>query len=165
MTGEERERKMLEDQIARAKTESDIVSQDAGSSELQKKEGEKISLSLFGSTATPQPQTSVDTASLDQGASQDQDNGSGPSKPGPLAIPSLSFGAMPSMSAPTPIVNPLKRPTPLNVFKSAKPPKSDTDSGLGSMKQKQLSEVERLMKEDQARKARGGYQGQGPRRG
>lgn len=170
MTGEERERKMLEDQIARAKIEAEAAEKEAGPSELQKRDGEKISLNLFGNTPqlqSPAPGSSTTATEGESGQGQSS-NGAvagsaaadGPSKP---AAMSLSFGSLPS--APTPITNPLKRPAPMNVFKSVKAPKSDreTDTGLG--KQKQLSEVERLMKEDQARKARGGYQGQGPRRG
>lgn len=164
MTGEERERKMLDDQIARAKAEHESASKDNTPANLEKREGEKISLSLFPAAATTNtgspPTTSANTEA-------------GPSAP----ATSISFGASPtttigSSSKPTPLVNPLKRPAPVNVFKSAKP-KTSTDSDSGSnapIKQKQLSEVERLMMEDQARKmnrpaARGGYQGHGPRRG
>jgi DNA/RNA-binding protein KIN17 len=170
MTGEERERKMLEDQIARAKTEAETAEKEAGPSGLQKREGEKITLNLF---APPQSQaqgqgSSTSTTGPDQIQTE---TGAGGSETGskPLAMGSLSFGSLPS--APAPITNPLKRPAPMNVFKSAKAPKPVTDNvmgmgmGMGMGKQKQLSEVERLMKEDQARKARGGYQGQGPRRG
>ena len=160
MTGEERERKMLEDQIERAKAEAEALEKESGPAELQKKDGEKISLSLFGS-APPAPAT-------EEG--QSTSAGAGPSK----ATTGFSFGSMPTSTttASTPAANPLKRPAPMNIFKSAKTPKpadSDAGSGSGAGKQRQLSEVERLMKEDQARKAnraqRGGYQGQGPRRG
>ena len=147
---------MLEDQIARAKTEAEVAENEAGPSELQKKEGEKISLNLF---APPSTQDSLSTtAGTGNGSTTETESGS--SKPQGM---SLSFGSLPS--APTPMANPLKRPAPMNVFKSAKTPKSSEDKDNGMGKQKQLSEVERLMKEDQARKARMGYQGQGPRRG
>lgn len=151
MTGEERERRMLDDQIARAKADAEAVEKDHTPAELQKRDGEKISLNLFGPPTTTSTDPSTET-----GAS----SAAGPSKP------SFSFGSI-TTSTPTPAVNPLKRPAPVNIFKSAKP-KTDSD-GPAPMKQKQLSEVERLMKEDQARKmmkpaGRGGYQGHGPRR-
>ena len=152
MTGEERERRMLDDQIARAKADAEAAEKNHITAELQKRDGEKISLNLFGpSTTAPTEPSGGETASE-----------AGPSKP------SFSFGSMStSTSTPTPVVNPLKRPAPVNVFKSAKP-KTESD-GPAPIKQKQLSEVERLMKEDQARKmmksaGRGGYQGHGPRR-
>lgn len=154
MTGEERERKMLDDQIERAKAEADAAAQDNGPADLQKKEGEKISLSLFGS-APP-------------AAAPSSEAGPSTSTTATTSTPGFSFGSMPSTSTTpaAPAANPLKRPAPMNVFKSAKTPKaSGSDTGAGAGKQKQLSEVERLMKEDQARKASRGYQGQGPRRG
>ena len=150
MTGEERERRMLDDQIARAKADAEAAEKNHIPAELQKRDGEKISLNLFGppTTAPTEPSGGETTSEA------------GPSKP------TFSFGSM-STAAPTPVTNPLKRPAPVNVFKSAKP-KTESD-GPAPMKQKQLSEVERLMKEDQARKmmkpaGRGGYQGHGPRR-
>lgn len=156
MTGEERERKMLEDQIARAKAEAEAAGAETVPAELQKKEGEKISLNLFGSAPPAAPAAGTGAAAE-----------AGPLKP--AASTSLSFGSLPSASGPTTIANPLKRPAPVNVFKTAKTPKNDSEASTGPMKQKQLSEVERLMQEDQARKAnrpaRGGYQGQAPRRG
>jgi DNA/RNA-binding protein KIN17 len=152
MTGEERERRMLDDQIARAKADAEAAEQNHIPAELQKRDGEKISLNLFGPSTT----TSETTAAPGEASTE-----AGPSKP------SFSFGSF-SNSTPTPVANPLKRPAPVNIFKSAKP-KTESD-GPAPMKQKQLSEVERLMKEDQARKmnkpaGRGGYQGLGPRRG
>ena len=160
MTGEERERRMLDDQIARAKADAEAAEKDHIPAELQKRDGEKISLSLFGPAPTAQPTGQADSSTPNNGAESASE--AGPSKP------SFSFGTM-STATPTPIANPLKRPAPLNVFKSAKTPKTESESGA-PMKQKQLSEVERLMKEDQARKmnrpaGRGGYQGHGPRRG
>lgn len=163
MTGEERERKMLDDQIARAKAEADAAGGEVIPAELQKKEGEKFSFSLFGATTPALPPASTD------GETSTTPVEAGPSKPAPNT--SLSFGSLASTAPPVTIANPLKRPAPVNVFKSAKVPKSDstTNSSFTNVKQKQLSEVERLMQEDQARKAnrggRGGYQGQGPRRG
>lgn len=157
MTGEERERKMLEDQIARAKVEAEAAESEAGPSELQKRDGEKISLNLFGTT----PQPAANGTPIPTGSATSAE-GSGSKAPA-STTGFMSFGSLPS--APTPIANPLKRPAPMNVFKSAKTPKSDPDANSGMGKQRQLSEVERLMKEDQARKARAGYQGQGPRRG
>jgi DNA/RNA-binding protein KIN17 len=150
MTGEERERRMLDDQIARAKADAEAAEKNHIPAELQKRDGEKISLNLFGPPTTAPTETTEGEAKSE----------AGPSKP------SFSFGSM-STAAPTPVANPLKRPAPVNVFKSAKP-KTESD-GPAPIKQKQLSEVERLMKEDQARKmmkpaGRGGYQGHGPRR-
>jgi len=161
MTGEERERRMLDDQIARAKADAEAAEKEHIPAELQKRDGEKISLNLFGSAPTA-PTTGQGDSSTPATAAAEASLEAGPSKP------SFSFGSM-STSTPTPIANPLKRPAPLNVFKSAKTPKTESESGA-PMKQKQLSEVERLMKEDQARKmnrpaGRGGYQGHGPRRG
>ena len=150
MTGEERERRMLDDQIARAKADAEAAEKNHIPAELQKRDGEKISLNLFGPPTT---------------ASTEPTGGQATSEAGPSKS-SFSFGSM-STSAPTPVANPLKRPAPVNIFKSAKT-KTDPDAPA-PMKQKQLSEVERLMKEDQARKSmkpagRGGYQGHGPRR-
>lgn len=164
MSGEERERKMLEDQIARAKAETEAAAQNNPSANLEKRDGEKISLNLFGNSDT----TSTNGAPASSTPSVPNAE-AGPSKP----TTSFSFGALPTASAPASSIptNPLKRPAPVNVFKMAKTPKTDSDSGsVAPMKQKQLSEVERLMMEDQARKmnrpaGRGGYQGHGPRRG
>lgn len=167
MTGEERERKMLDDQIARAKAELESATKDDTPVNLEKREGEKISLSLFGNA--PTPGTTTTDAPSTSGTTGAE---AGPSKP----TTTFSFGALPTTttiggtSLPKPAMNPLKRPAPVNVFKSAKP-KTDSDAGSAApIKQKQLSEVERLMMEDQARKmnrsaGRGGYQGHGPRRG
>jgi DNA/RNA-binding protein KIN17 len=161
MTGEERERRMLDDQIARAKADAEAAEKEHIPAELQKRDGEKISLNLFGPAPIAPTTGQAESSTTDTGAGEASTE-AGPSKP------SFSFGAM-STSTPAPIVNPLKRPAPLNVFKTAKTPKSEAGSSA-PMKQKQLSEVERLMQEDQARKmnrpaGRGGYQGHGPRRG
>lgn len=162
MDGEERERKLLEDQIARAKAEQgDHQDQDIG---LQKKEGEKITLNLF------------DSAKPDEGVKDEPDvevHGSGPShtsnsEPKPELKPSISFGTFSTPASSTPAANPLKRPAPANVFKQAKSAKTESDAGTA--KKGYMSEAERLMKEDQARKIRGGpgggggYTGFGPKR-
>jgi DNA/RNA-binding protein KIN17 len=158
MTGEERERRMLDDQIARAKADAEAAEQNHIPAELQKRDGEKISLNLFGPSTSTSTTTPTETTTGESTSTSTAE--AGPSKP------SFSFGSI-SSATPTPIANPLKRPAPVNIFKSAKP-KTDSD-GPAPIKQKQLSEVERLMKEDQARKmnksvGRGGYQGHGPRR-
>jgi len=149
MTGEERERRMLDDQIARAKADAEAAEKDHIPAELQKRDGEKISLNLFGPSTTSTPAATGEATSAPE---------AGPSKP------SFSFGSISTATPSATIANPLKRPAPVNIFKSSKP-KTDSDAPA-PIKQKQLSEVERLMKEDQARKMnRGGYQGHGPRRG
>ena len=155
MDGEERERKLLEDQIARARNaHGDRIEDDAG---LQKKEGEKISLNLFDS-ARSEEGVKVEPGLPDEAAA-------GPSKssePDHLTMP-IPFGTTGTASAQS--TNPLKRPAPLNVFKQAKSMK--TESEAGTAKKGYTSEAERLMKEDQARKMRGGsggYAGLGPRR-
>ncbi|GMK59614.1 hypothetical protein CspeluHIS016_0802200 [Cutaneotrichosporon spelunceum] len=148
MDGEDRERKMIEDQIARA-----LAAAGEGEVEtkgLERKEGEKISLSLF-----PKP---------DANPSEDKSG----QPPGPSAPAeekqTKSFGSFAKLSAANPKpVNPLKRPAAGNVFKSAKAAK--TDSRDDAKPKGFISEAERLMKEDQARKSSKGYSGAGPRRG
>jgi DNA/RNA-binding protein KIN17 len=155
MDGEERERANLANQIERAKAQEALrVAAETPNTGLQKKEGEKITLSfqpVSVSTSAPAPS---DTA-------------------GPSGSTPLSFGnAIASSSTPIP-VNPLKRPASTNVFKSAKQPKvakteDEGDAGASEPAPKKYkSEAERLMKEDQARKAGrsgggGGYSGIGP---
>ena len=164
MDGEDRERAELDAQIARARAlEGDKPQEDGG---LQKKEGEKITLS-FGAPVSTAP-------SLNPSMPQ-SDTSTAPSQPKEDQKPAISFGAIGQPSAPstltsTPIsINPLKRPAPVNVFKAAKTAKTESDasSNVGS-KKGYMSEAERLMKEDQARRAMktapGGYQGAGPRR-
>ncbi|RSH93142.1 hypothetical protein EHS25_007495 [Saitozyma podzolica] len=167
MDGEERERLMLEEQIKRARaTQGEDEEENKG---LQKKEGEKITLSLAPIAGPgPGPSTSSNTAEA------------GSSKPADEAKPltSISFGTLPA-ATPTVSINPLKRPAPVNVFKAAKAPKTESngasrmdEEGLGAGKKVYKSEAERLMKEDQARKAMrgngggggGGYGGFGPKR-
>lgn len=159
MDGEERERAALADQIERAKAQEAIrLATEYSSSQtadLQKKEGETIKLSfqpVSVSSAAPPPPTSSETPTASGSGS-----GSTP----------ISFGS-------TPIVpNPLKRPASTNVFKSAKATKvAKTEEGDGqevNAPKKYKSEAERLMKEDQARKASrsggsgaAGYGGYGP---
>jgi len=174
MDGEERERAELEAQIARAKAlEGEKKEEDVG---LQKKEGEKIKLS-FG---LPEPAAEEPTTSASTAVPLDESALAQPEKP------SISFGTISTPSAaPTSItINPLKRPAPVNVFKQAKAAKSDSASDAASSVgggKKAMSETERLMKEDLARKSMrgvgggrgggpggpggpGGYQGAGPRR-
>jgi DNA/RNA-binding protein KIN17 len=156
---------MLEEQIKRARAaQGEDEEENKG---LQKKEGEKITLSL-APIAGPGPSTSSSTPDA------------GPSKPADEAKPltSISFGSLPT-TTPAVSINPLKRPTPVNVFKAAKAPKTDSngasrtdEEGPGAGKKVYKSEAERLMKEDQARKAMrasgggggGGYGGFGPKR-
>lgn len=146
MDGEERERKMIDDQIARARAAAGA--EDDGSKDLKRAEGETIKLSLsLGPKPTVEPEQKAETAP----------------EPGKLSLGSL--GSVGKTAVPNPLKaassNPLKRAAPGNIFKSAKTAKTETSKAPGFM-----SESERLMKEDQARKAnRGGYQGAGPRRG
>lgn len=203
MDGEERERKLLEDQISRAKAQADAAELDEESQGLQKKEGEKITLSFnFGGPSTSSAPVSnpvttsaaaTDSASAAVTTSEDVDEEptATDTRPEPnthtisMGLPSsiastttpITFGTMPTRPAPT--TNPLKRPAPMNVFKSAKIAKTDSSaeslSDLGKSHNTKgpgtISVVERLMKEDQARKngARSsgpqGYGGHGPRRG
>lgn len=178
MDGEERERAMLEEQIARAKAAQAEAEKDAPATGLQKADGEKITLSL-----APVPPISL-SASGNGPATADNAE-AGPSKPTAQSAPTtISFGSIgrPAAAAAKPIsINPLKRPAPMNVFKAAsKAPKAErsggdeAEGGQGPSKKVYMSEAERLMKEDQARKAmRGGgsgpgggqsYGGYGPRR-
>lgn len=162
MDGEERERAELEAQIARAKAlEGDKPVEMTG---LEKKEGEKITLNLFNTTSSENAQpTDADTPNA----------GSSAPSPPPQSTDnttSISFGTIGTAAAApksTSIsINPLKRPAPVNVFKQAKSAKTDSDgaSSVGG-KKSTMSESERLMKEDQARRMnRGGYAGAGPRR-
>ncbi|KAK8849806.1 hypothetical protein IAR55_005142 [Kwoniella newhampshirensis] len=180
MDGEERERRVLEDQIARAKAQ--MGDQDVQNVGLQKKEGEKITLNLFGGPSTAEEDKKPDLST--DGQEEDQvkiDGAAGPSSSATgqqAAKASFSFGSFSTSSStakPVATVNPLKRPAPVNVFKAAKAVKTDregsTAGGSGSEAGKKfMSEAERLMKEDQARKSRGpgqsqGYRGMGPSRG
>ncbi|ORX37570.1 domain of Kin17 curved DNA-binding protein-domain-containing protein [Kockovaella imperatae] len=170
LDGEERERAELAAQIARAKAkEGEKAPEETG---LQKAEGEKLTLSLFPNpdevsptaSSTHPASTPAATASeptpTSSGISFNINAEAGPSKP------TISFGGAgvqtPSASA---TLNPLKRPASGNVFKSAKSAKTESDMGSSS-KKGYVSEAERLMKEDQARKAnrQKGYQGMGPTR-
>jgi len=167
MDGEERERAELDAQIARARAaEGEKKIEDVG---LQKKEGEKISLSF----AAPAPTPVTEGTSENAGTTADT---STPSSITSEPKPAITFGTIGSKPAPTSIaVNPLKRPAPVNVFKAAKASKTDSASDAASTNgggKKFMSEAERLMKEDLARKTMrggpggggGGYQGAGPRR-
>lgn len=179
MDGEERERLVLAEQIKRAAAQREEQTEEVG---LQKKEGEKISLSFnlggpstaadtapsaeagpSNSTADHLPSTSASTITAEPSAAS--------SAPTTSISFSSTLPASVSASAPSnlnpaapPAPNPLKRPAPMNVFKSAKQPKSDPDaaSSVGGGQKKYMSEAERLMREDQARKfARGGGVGSG----
>ncbi|OCF34408.1 DNA/RNA-binding protein KIN17 [Kwoniella heveanensis BCC8398] len=199
MDGEERERKMLEEQIARARAQAE--SSGAGQQEagLQKKEGEKITLNLFGAPslasddAKPDVNGNASESPDAEGKGDKSDsadaksstpisfstttvptntnlNGSGDTKPNQPKSSFGTFSTSASKPALAPISNPLKRPAPMNVFKSAKMPKNSSDGEVGAGGgggKKFMSEAERLMKEDQARKAGGGggYRGFGPSRG
>ncbi|WWC66050.1 uncharacterized protein I303_108672 [Kwoniella dejecticola CBS 10117] len=171
MDGEERERKMLAEQIERAKTQQTTAEESKG---LEKKEGEKITLNLFG--ASPSPAQAQDGKSGSNGEdTTTASNGINCTNSTAQSVveepKKSSFGTF-STAASKPITtNPLKRPAPMNVFKSAKTPKTsrdDEESTNGGGK-KFMSEAERLMKEDQARKSRQpqsqGYRGMGPTRG
>jgi DNA/RNA-binding protein KIN17 len=196
MDGEERERKLLADQIARAKMQADAAEETAQSQGLEKKDGEKISLSFNFAGAGSGPSTSTTAASTTSGSMAPPAT-TGTSEAGPsdavdpkATTTSISFGSLPSSTTTTsapisfgsiatnhsaPVTNPLKRPAPMNVFKSAKVAKTDNGpGGLDSLRKDKgsgaVSEVERLMKEDQARKnakqggGQQGYGGFGPRR-
>jgi DNA/RNA-binding protein KIN17 len=165
MDGEERERAELDAQIARARAaEGEKKIEDVG---LQKKEGEKISLSFAAPAPTP----------VTEGTSENAGTTADTSTPSSITSePKPAIGTIGSKPAPTSIaVNPLKRPAPVNVFKAAKASKTDSASDAASTNgggKKFMSEAERLMKEDLARKTMrggpggggGGYQGAGPRR-
>ncbi|WWC92635.1 uncharacterized protein L201_007594 [Kwoniella dendrophila CBS 6074] len=193
MDGEERERKMLQEQIERAKLQQTNDDDNEASKGLQKKQGEKITLNLFGTGST----ININTNSGNLNSENSQDEKKGPINQSGVEslpngnndevkkeIPKSTFGsfsttASASASAKPITINPLKRPAPMNVFKSAKTPKTTTDSngdgnGESGKKEKNMSQAERLMKEDQARKNRssnggggggGGYRGMGPERG
>lgn len=147
MDGEDRERKMIEDQIARAR---EAAGADAEvPKELARPEGEKIKLSL---SLAPKKA---------EGTPEAEASGSGTPEP-----PKISFGTFGKSPAVNPLKaagsNPLKRAAPTNVFKAAKSAKTEEPAKPKGF----VSEAERLMREDMARKAgRGGYQGAGPRRG
>ncbi|BEJ10807.1 hypothetical protein CspHIS471_0102290 [Cutaneotrichosporon sp. HIS471] len=147
MDGEDRERKMIEDQIARARAAAD--EEEVEEKGLERKEGEKISLSLFS-----KPET--------EPLEKKKDDSPGSSAPAEEKKPMSfgSFGKLPAANAKP--ANPLKRPAAGNVFKSAKVAK--TDSRDDTRPKGFVSEAERLMKEDQARKSSKGYSGAGPRR-
>nr|XP_019009513.1 DNA/RNA-binding protein KIN17 [Kwoniella pini CBS 10737]OCF48294.1 DNA/RNA-binding protein KIN17 [Kwoniella pini CBS 10737] len=159
MDGEERERKMLAEQIERAKAQHTTAEESKG---LEKKEGEKITLNLFGPSSTIPTMNEVKPSTTEIENSLNG-NSEEPKK-------SSSFGTFSTPASKPITINPLKRPAPMNIFKSAKTPKTsskdDEESLIGGGK-KFMSEAERLMKEDQARKNRQsqGYKGMGPTRG
>jgi len=164
MDGEERERKLLQDQIARAKAaHGEDGDNDAG---LQKKEGEKITLNLFDSA---KPEDGMKTEPGDGEREGDQAGPSKSAEPEPTK-PIMTFGTFststPAVAPNAPSANPLKRPAPVNVFKQAKSAKMENGSDAGTAKKGYISEAERLMREDQSRKMRGpgGYGGFGPKR-
>ena len=179
MDGEERERADLEAQIARAKAQAEAKEEEQAAG-LQKKEGEKVTLSLMPATpqasaATPAGPASDQEKKESSEPTESKTASTTASAESASAKPVISFGAFGGNGAtpapaPLSISNPLKRPAPVNVFKQAKTPKTDSDaaSTVGGGKKGFVSEAERLMKEDLARKAArnggGGYQGAGPRR-
>lgn len=166
MDGEERERAELQAQIERARAkEAEKEQVDAN---LQKKEGEKISLKLFDDKP---PTTTTSSGAPEAGPS----SSTPPTETAKSGITFGTIGVKPGAATTSISVNPLKRPAPVNVFKTAKVAKTDTSSSEASNgKRSFTSEAERLMKEDQARKAMrtggggggggGGYQGAGPKR-
>ncbi|WVQ84802.1 hypothetical protein IAT38_006959 [Cryptococcus sp. DSM 104549] len=173
MDGEERERKMLAEQIARAKAQrEEQVDTSVG---LQKKEGETIKINLFGPPAgDAKPETAEGEKAdgeVKEGEAGTSTAAAAPAKTG------FSFGsfATPATKSVSITANPLKRPAPVNVFKSSKAAKTDAEDGAGpggagagmGGGQKFKSEAERLMMEDRARKASRpqGYKGFGPSRG
>ncbi|CAK9785282.1 hypothetical protein CC85DRAFT_285329 [Cutaneotrichosporon oleaginosum] len=150
MDGEDRERKMIEDQIARARAIAE--QEEVEKKGLERKEGEKISLSLF-----PKPEAAEEKK---EEASSDSSTTPAPT----VEKKPTSFGSFGKMPAANPLkpANPLKRPAAGNVFKAAKVAK--TDDKDDAKPKGFMSEAERLMKEDLARKTKG-YAGAGPRRG
>lgn len=168
MDGEERERAELEAQIARARALEGEKKEEDGS--LKKKEGEKITLS-FGAPVSTSPAAADPTSTSTPAAPS---SSSAPAGQSAEAKPPISFGTIGQPTpAPTSIsINPLKRPAPVNVFKAAKTAKTESSGdshASNGAKKGYMSEAERLMKEDQARKSmkaggNAGYQGAGPRR-
>ena len=155
MDGEERERAMLEEQIARAKA---ALPEEDGPKELVKAEGEKISLNLAPVT---HPDSVPPTVSSAAQASN------GPTSNGDVK-PTLSFGGISSQTSKP--ANVFKSASS-NVFKKRERPDDDDTASVATSRQpeqkKYISEAERLMKEDQARRrplGGQGYSGQGPRR-
>ncbi|BEI79737.1 hypothetical protein CcaverHIS002_0102660 [Cutaneotrichosporon cavernicola] len=147
MDGEDRERKMIEDQIARARAAAE--EEEVEEKGLERKEGEKISLSLFPKPEAEPMEKKTDDSPGSSAAAEEKK---------PMSFG--SFGKLPAVNAKP--ANPLKRPAAGNVFKSAKVAK--TDSRDDTKPKGFVSEAERLMKEDQARKSSKGYSGAGPRR-
>ncbi|ODO03545.1 DNA/RNA-binding protein KIN17 [Cryptococcus wingfieldii CBS 7118] len=154
MDGEERERKMLEEQIARAKAAAQKDDQPTIEPGLQREEGEKVKLTLFPSAPSE--------SKTEEGAEP------GEQKEGEAAPVKSGFKMFGVSAAAKP--NPLKRPAASNVFKSAKSTKTESSNsssnGAGGPP-KYKSEAERLMMEDRAMKASRpqGYRGMGPSRG
>ncbi len=174
---EQRTRRLLQDQIARAQAQAaqraadagiDVAARDEG---LKREEGAIVSLSLnlapraesASAGDAAQPESSASTSAT-------------PSQPGPAPAdaPKFSFPAAPA-----------KKPQPgMNIFKqkaaATKRPRDDSEEGAAKMttnlaQKKFLTAAEKLMLEDQARRkgsaglgsGRGGsgYQGVGPQRG
>ncbi|WVR07913.1 hypothetical protein IAU60_004956 [Kwoniella sp. DSM 27419] len=179
MDGEERERKMLQEQIARARAQAGEAEQQ--SIGLQKKEGEKITLNLFGPPVEEKPNVDGSTAEGREGGESGTTETGAAAVPTGMSIPlggpvvtSKPFGSFSTPATKPAAINPLKRPAPMNVFKTAKVAKADKGDEAEGGGKKFMSEAERLMKEDQARRAmrggpggggRGGYSGYGPTRG
>lgn len=176
MDGEERERLMLAEQIERARA-NQANKQDDDSAGLQKKEGEKVTLNLFGGHGGTTNEGEPGAGKAGPSRLNREIESSDVTVEAGLAIAvevpeptGISFSSAPSSIPAQPAsiaLNPLKRPAPVNIFKQSKAARTEpSDNGSSVPKKGYMSEAERLMKEDQQRKINRpqGYGGFGPKR-
>ncbi|KAK2798008.1 hypothetical protein FQN50_009004 [Emmonsiellopsis sp. PD_5] len=170
---EERERKMIEDQVRRAQRDREAVGKgvagtkeeedEAAAKELQRVEGEKIKLNFGPSKAVPSADNSKSASpALSPAADSQQPT------PSPQPQDSSSESTTPAPStvtaAPAPIATTTKQPLKLGLSTSSSKPKnvfaaaSKKNALSGSTKKKieappkPLSAAERIMKEEMERK-------------
>lgn len=156
---ESRARKHLKEQIERAKAQAEEEKKRSGAEEIEaglKRAPEEGKFKLEIAPLVKKEESEASNSAAE---------GSTPVDVKPAGI---SFGTLPAVAAKPGIVNPLKRPAPVNVFKQAKAAKTSSETASSAPKAMPMSAAERLMKEEEMRKqSRGsqGYAGFGPKRG
>lgn len=173
---EEREQRMIEAQIRRAKKDGmesltdqeegdDEVVEEVNSEGIKRLNGEKVVLS-FGSKKTQEPETSQPPTPplTDKGSDSDKDSSTDreAAPPAPASKATISTTAQPATStqatatAPKPISLSLADTKPKNVFAAASKSKKNAFSSVKKpsvpAQQRPVSEAERIMKEEIERK-------------
>jgi DNA/RNA-binding protein KIN17 len=156
---ESRARKHLKEQIERAKAQAEEEKKRSGAEEVEaglKRAPEEGKFKLEIAPLVKKEETEASTLAAGSPSAAD------------IKPVGISFGTLPATATKPGIVNPLKRPAPVNVFKQAKAAKTSSDTPSSTSKAMPMSAAERLMKEEEMRKQnRGsqGYAGFGPKRG